>query len=169
MPELDHGDEPARDRVRVTRFGSKFSTSIVDNRRRIYMCIPNMDAKLVEWAPFHMLRMLEWLRWFNAAGNKLPPGDEHTEGSFANRAVLAQTPEGKLRAWVDANYALVPLKEKDSGTKLEALYAAYTAASPPVHPKVLGRNLFAKMLEHIYPGIGAHRGNDGSRGIYLLR
>ena len=168
MPELDHTDEPARDRVRVTRFGSKFSTSTEDNRRRIYKCIPNMDTRLVEWAPFHMVRMLEWLAWFNAAGNKLAAGDEHTEGSFANRAVIAQTPEGKLRAWVDADYTLVPLKEKDSGTKLEVLYTAYTAMAPPVHTKVLGRNHFAKMLESIYPGIGPHRSAD-TRGLYLLR
>jgi hypothetical protein len=33
----------------------------------------------------------------------------------------------------------VPLREKDTGTKLEALYAAYAAASPPVHAKVLGQ------------------------------
>jgi hypothetical protein len=73
-----------------------------------------------------------------------------------------------MRAWVDADYTLVPLKEKDSGTKLEVLYTAYTAMAPPVHTKVLGRNHFAKMLESIYPGIGPHRSAD-TRGLYLLR
>lgn len=169
MPELDHGDEPARDRVRVTRFGSKFSTSGEDKRRRVYKCIPNMESKLVEWAPFHMVRMLEWLGWFNVAGNKLAAGDERTEGSFANRAVVAQTPEGKLRAWVDANYTLVPLKEKDSGSKLDALFGAYTAASPPVHSKPLGKILFGKMLSACYAGIGPHRTSGGSANVYLLR
>ena len=48
--------------------------------------------------------------------------DEHTAGSYANLAVASQTPEwAKLRACVDESYAPVPLKEKDSGTKLEVL------------------------------------------------
>ena len=58
-------------------------------------------------------------------------------GSYANRAVASQTPEGKLHAWVDENYTQVPLKEKDTGTKLEVLYAAYTTAAPSVHTRVL--------------------------------
>ena len=52
----------------------------------------------------------------------------------------------QLGAWVDARYTHVPLREKDTGTKLEALYGAYVAASPPVHAKVLGKILFGKML-----------------------
>ena len=87
-------------------------------------------------------------------------------GSFANLALLAQTPEGRLHEWVDANYTRVA--DKANGTKLEDLYAAYTAMAPPVHTKVLGRNHFAKMLESIYPGIGPHRSAD-TRGLYLLR
>jgi len=87
---------------------------------------------------------------------------EHTEGSFANRAVIAQTPEGKVRAWVDANYTLVPLKEKDSGTKLDALFGAYTTASPPVHAKPLGKILFTKMLNAVCAGVGPHRNSTGS-------
>ncbi len=62
------------------------------------------------------------------------------------------------------------LREKDSGTKLEALYTAYTTAAPPVHSKVLGRNTFAGMLSAIYPNIGPHK--NGARtvsGLYLLR
>ena len=114
-----------------------------------------------------MLMMLEWLRAFKANG--FEPGDEHTAGSSANRAVAAQTPEGKLRAWVDANYTLVPLKEKDSGSKLDALFGAYTAASPPVHAKPLGKILFAKMLSAAYAGIGPHRTTAGTAQVYLLR
>ncbi len=34
----------------------------------------------------------------------------------------------------------VPLREKDSGTKLEALYTAYTSAQPPVHAKLLEKS-----------------------------
>ena len=70
--------------------------------RRIYKCIPDLNAKLEEWAPFHMLLMLEWLRAFVACDMELPPGDERTEGSYAHRAVALQTPEGKLREWVEA-------------------------------------------------------------------
>jgi hypothetical protein len=91
-----------------------------------------------------------WLRAFKACEMELPPGDERTEGSYANRAVALQTPEGKLRVWVEDHYVHVPLREKDTGTKLEALYAAYTACMPPVHTKVLGRNTFGKMLNAVY-------------------
>ncbi len=51
--------------------------------------------------------------------------------SLMHQAAVAQTPEGKLHAWVDETYTHVPLREKDTGTKLEVLYAAYTAAQPP--------------------------------------
>jgi hypothetical protein len=83
--------------------------------------------------------------------------------------VVAQTPECKLRAWVEKNFTHVPLREKDTGTTLEALYSSYTSAVPAVHAKVAGRNTFAKMLESTYVGIGPHRGSDGCKGIYLLR
>ena len=152
--------------MRVTRFGSTFSSGPEDRARRVYKCVPDLKSKLTEWAPFHMLMLLDWLRLFKAAGKKLDAGDEHAAGSFANLAVLAQTPEGRLHEWVDANYTRVT--DKANGTKLEDLYTAYTAMAPPVHTKVLGRNHFAKMLESIYPGIGPHRSAD-TRGLYLLR
>ena len=82
--------------------------------------------------------------------------------------LVSQKPEGRLRAWVDANYERVPLREKDTGTKLDTLYTAYTTAVPPVHQKFLGKILFAKMLNVIYPNIGPHRGRDGSTCIFLL-
>ena len=117
-----------------------------------------------------MLLMLEWLRAFKAGDMELPPGDEHTEGSYANRAVALQTPEGKLREWVEERYTHLQLREKDTGTKLEALYAAYTLAAPPVHAKALGRNKFAQMLSSVYPGIGPHRNTEGTvKGLYLVR
>ena len=79
-------------------------------------------------------------------------------------------PEAKLREWVEANYAHVPLREKDRGTKLEALYAAYVAASPPVHAKLLGRNTIGRMLNEIYPNIGPYRNSAGTvSGLYLLK
>jgi hypothetical protein len=166
MPELDHGDPVACERVRVTRFGSTFTSGPEDRARRVYKCVPDLKSKLTEWAPFHMLMLLGYLRLFNAAGRKLDAGDEHAAGSFANLAVLAQTPEGRLRLWVEANYTRVA--DKANGTRLEDLYTAYIAMAPPVHAKVLGRNHFAKMLESIYPGIGPHRSAE-ARGIYLLR
>jgi hypothetical protein len=170
MPELDHTDEAASARVRVSLFGSRFSKTTEDRARRIYRCIPDLNAKLEEWAPFHMAMMLEWLRAFKACEMTLPPGDEHTEGSYANRAVALQTPEGKLRAWVEEHYTHVALCEKDKGTKLEALYAAYATAAPPVHAKVMGRNNFAKMLGAVYAGIGPHKSARGTvGGLYLLR
>lgn len=80
------------------------------------------------------------------------------------------TPEGKLRAWVEQHYRHVPLREKDNGTKLEALYASYFSTAPPVHTKPLGRNTFAKMLISIYPCVGPHRNLANTvSGIFLLR
>ncbi len=85
-------------------------------------------------------------------------------------AVASETPESKLRAWVDARYTRVPLREKDSGTKLEVLYAAYTLAAPPVHAKVLGKILFGKMLNAVFPNIGPHRNTTNTVcSIYLVR
>jgi hypothetical protein len=76
----------------------------------------------------------------------------------------------QLGAWVDARYAHVPLREKDTGTKLEALYAAYAAASPPVHAKVLGKIMFGKMLNVAFPNVGPHKnGACTASGLYLLR
>jgi hypothetical protein len=81
-----------------------------------------------------------------------------------------QSQEASLRSWVEANYTHIPLREKDSGTKLHALYAAYFSATPPVHFKILGRNTFARMLGSIYPGVGPHRNlANTATGIYLLR
>ena len=74
-----------------------------------------------------------------------------------------------LRAWVESKYIHVPLREKDTGSKLEALYAMYASCVPPVHSKALGRNTFGKMLNSIYRGVGPHRGAAGETGIYLLR
>jgi hypothetical protein len=86
-----------------------------------------------------------------------------------HQAVVAQTPEGRLRAWVEEHYTHVPLREKDSGTKLEALYAAYTAAQPPVHTKLLGKILFGKMLNAVFPNVGPHKNTGSTCFIYLLR
>ena len=86
--------------------------------------------------------MLEALRDFRRRNCILPPGAQQIEGSLMHQAVVAQTPEGKLRAWVEEHYSHVPLREKDSGTKLEALYTAYTSCAPPVHAKILGKILF---------------------------
>ena len=122
-----------------------------------------------EWAPFHFLLMLEGLRDFRRCNCVLPPGAQQIEGSLMHQAIVAQTPEGKLRAWVEEHYTHVPLREKDKGTKLEALYSAYTTAVPSVHTKLLGRNTFAKMLNAVFPNIGPYRNNDGTiKGLYLL-
>ena len=76
----------------------------------------------------------------------------------------------RLRSWVESNYTKVPLKEKDTGTKLEGLFSAYASATPPVHVKQLGKIKLAQMLSAVYPGIGPHRNGAGTAsGIYLLR
>jgi hypothetical protein len=80
------------------------------------------------------------------------------------------TSEVKLRAWVEGHYVHVPLREKDTGTKLEALYGAYFSAAPPVHTKPLGRNKFAAMLSAVFPNIGPHRNKESTiKSLYLVR
>jgi hypothetical protein len=75
-----------------------------------------------------------------------------------------------LRAWVEENYVHVALHEKDSGTKLQLLFNAYTSAVPPVHTLPLGKIGFSKMLASIYAGVGPHRNTASTAsGIYLLR
>jgi hypothetical protein len=89
---------------------------------------------------------------------------------LATLSRFVETPEEKLRAWVEENYVRVPLRDKDSGTKLEALFGAYTASVPPVHAPLLGRNKFAAMLCGIRPDIGPYKGTSSNvRGLYLLR
>jgi hypothetical protein len=79
-------------------------------------------------------------------------------------------PQEKLRQWVEANYTLIPFREKDTGTKLEALHTEYITATPPVHTRLLGKILFGKMLGAIFSGIGPHRNSAGTvSGLYLLR
>jgi hypothetical protein len=74
-----------------------------------------------------------------------------------------------LRAWVESNYTHVPLREKDTGTKLDSLFGAYTSANPPVHARLMGKQAFGKMLGSVYPGIGPHKNGAGTvRGLYLL-
>ena len=96
----------------------------------------------------------------------VPPGTPGSNGDAPNIA----TPETKIREWVEANYTRISRSEKDTGTKLEALYSAYTSAAPPVHARVLGRNKFAKMLSAVFPNVGPHRnGACTVSGLYLLR
>lgn len=90
------------------------------------------------------------------------------DAAFARRET--PTSEGELREWVEEHYAHVPLREKDTGTKLEALYAAYVSTAPPVHAKILGRNTFGKMLNAVYTNIGPHKNGAATiSGLYLLR
>ena len=100
--------------------------------------------------------------------NEQPEQAEQTEQAEQPRP-RAWSAESRLRAWVEARYTHVPLREKDSGTRLEALYTAYASAVPPVHTRPLGKILFAKMLASVYPNIGPHRGCDASKGLFLLR
>ena len=172
MPQVDSDDTAAQDRLWVARFGSTFPADVTekDVARRRFPRIENLRDQMKEWAPYHFLLMLESLRDFRRRRCILPPGAQQIEGSLMHQAVVAQTPGGKLRAWVEEHYTHVPLREKDSGTKLESLYASYFSTAPPVHQKILGRNTFAKMLISIYPGVGPHRNLANTvSGIYLLR
>ena len=172
MPQVDSDDSAARNRLWVARFGATFPAGLTepDVSRRRFPRIENLRDTMREWAPYHFLLMLEALRDFRRRNCVLPLGAQQIEGSLMHQEVVAQTPEGKLRAWVEEHYSHVPLREKDTGTKLEALYASYFSTAPPVHQKILGRNTFAKLLISIYPGVGPHRNLANTvSGIYLLR
>jgi phage/plasmid-associated DNA primase len=172
MPQVDSDDSAARNRLWVARFGATFPAGLTepDAQRRRFPRIENLRDTMRAWAPFHFLLMLEALRDFRRRNCVLPVGAQQIEGSLMHQEVVAQTPEGKLRAWVEEHYSHVPLREKDTGTKLEALYATYASCVPPVHAKVLGKILFAKLLNSVYPNIGPHKNaNHTANGIYLLR
>jgi hypothetical protein len=78
--------------------------------------------------------------------------------------------EPALRDWIELNYTHIPLREKDTGTKLETLFGAYASANPPVHLRLLGRNKFAAMLNSIFPNIGPYRNTTNTvTSLYLLR
>ena len=86
------------------------------------------------------------------------------------RKEVADAQREKMRALVEKQYVHVPLREKDTGAKLEALYGAYTSATPPVHTKIWGRNTFARMLGAAYAGIGPHKSTSGTvGGIFAAR
>ena len=171
MPQVDSDDSAARGRLWVARFGATFPAGLTepDVHRRRFPRIENMRGTMREWAPFHFLLMLEALRDFRRRNCVLPPGAQQIEGSLMHQALVAQTPEGKLRAWVEEHYSHVPLREKDSGSKLEALYVSYSSCVPPVHTKLLGKIKFARMLNDVYPHIGPHRTTTGAAEVYLLR
>ena len=171
MPQVDSDDSAARNRLWVARFGSTFPADLAepDVHRRRFPRIENLRDTMRGWAPYHFLLMLEALRDFRRRNCVLPVGAQQIEGSLMHQEVVAQTPEGRLRAWVESNYTHIPLREKDTGTKLEALFGAYASATPPVHVKQLGKILFGKMLNGVYAGIGPHKNSTGSAQVYLLR
>jgi hypothetical protein len=100
--------------------------------------------------------------------NRRFPKSGHTASDL--HSVGVATPGEKLRAWVDANYTRILLRQKDTGTKLDVLHKAYAATSPPVHSKMLGKILFGKMLNAVYPNIGPHRNTTNTTScLYLVR
>ena len=96
-----------------------------------------------------------------------PPGVSLRAVGVPGQIQLQQ--EASLRSWVESSYTHVPLREKDTGTKLEALHVTYATAVPQVHARLLGKTTFGKMLVSVYPGIGPHRGSSGETGLFLLR
>jgi hypothetical protein len=172
MPIVDSDDSAARGRLWVARFASTFPPDVTvrDIGRRIFPRMANLRGTMRAWAPYHFLLMLEALRDFRRRDNKLPRGAQQIEGSIMHQAVEQQKPEGKLRAWVEENYARVPFREKDTGTKLETLYGAYTSVVPPIHAKLLGKIKFGSMLNDVFPNIGPHKNAASTvSGLYLLR
>jgi hypothetical protein len=171
MPQVDSDDAAARNRLWVARFGSTFPAGLTerDVSRRRFPRIENLRDQMATWAPYHFLLMLEALRDFRRRNCVLPPGAQQIEGSLMHQACVAQTPEGKLRAWVEEHYSHVPMREKDTGTKLDSLYTAYVAAAPPVHAKILGKIKLGRMLNAVYPNVGPHRTTTGAAEVYLLR
>lgn len=100
----------------------------------------------------------------------LPAAPSQIADEHGPALIRTWTPEGRLRAWVEQHYTHVPLREKDTGTKLEALYTAYWGSVPPVHSKILGKIMFGKMLNAVYPNIGPHKnGACTVSGLYLVR
>ena len=88
----------------------------------------------------------------------------------SSRGKVSYCKEACLRSWVESKYARIPLREKDTGSKLEALHPTYATAVPQVHAKLMGKTTFGKMLSAVYPGVGPHRnGACTVSGLYLLR
>ena len=84
--------------------------------------------------------------WGFASGEPGEPGEpgESDEPDTPSRAQVgrlqrlaptgesAQAAASRLRAWVESKYTHITYREKDTGTKLDVLFSAYAAASPPV-------------------------------------
>lgn len=104
-----------------------------------------------------------------AAPEATEPHDAPCDAQIARVASSTRSPEAKLRAWIESKYIRLSLREKDSGTKLEALHSAYVSVTPPVHQKPLGKTTLAAMLRAIFPGIGPHKNTSSSAFLYLLR
>jgi hypothetical protein len=169
MPLVDSNDATATSRLWIAPFDSKFPAglTVADPARRMYPRIDKLKERLREWAPYHFLIMVQGLREFRARRCILPPGAQSVAGSLAHQALVAQTPEGKLRAWVEGHLEHVPMGEKDTGMRLEELHGEYVRAG--VHPKALGKTNFAAMLRAIFPVIGPHKNTSSSAFLYLLR
>jgi hypothetical protein len=170
MPLVDSNDRAMTNRLWVARFDSKFPAGlkVADPARRMYPRIKNLKEIMREWAPYHFLLMVEALREFRRRDEVLPPGAQAVTGTLAYQALVDQTPEGKLRAWVEGHLEHVPLGGKDGGSKLEELHGEYVRAG--VHAKPLGKTTFGAMLRGVYPGVGPHKSTSGAvNGLYLLR
>jgi len=112
--------------------------------------------------------MVEGLREFRDRDEILPPGAQAVAGTLAHQALAEQTPEGKLRAWVEGHLEHVPAADKDRGSKLEELHGEYLRAG--VHARPLGKTTFKNMLVGLYPGVGPYRNTASTvSGLCLLR
>ena len=168
-PHVDGDDSASCNRLWMARFGSTFPEGLTeaDVHRRRFPRIDDIKERIVQWAPYHFLMCLEALREFRKLKFVLPPGAQHIEGSLMHQSAAAQTPEGKLRGWVEQNYTHIA--DKDKGTKLKDLYEAYSTAVPSVHQKTLQKRRFGEMMCSLFPGIGPHTNRAGTiQGLFLL-
>jgi phage/plasmid-associated DNA primase len=168
-PHVDGDDSASCNRLWMARFGSTFPEGLTeaDVHRRRFPRIDDIKERIVQWAPYHFLMCLEALREFRKLKFVLPPGAQHIEGSLMHQSAAAQTPEGKLRGWVEQNYTHIA--NKDNGTKLKDLYEAYSTAVPSVHQRPLQKRRFGEMMCSLFPGIGPHTNRAGTiQGLFLL-
>ncbi len=95
-------DSAARNMLWVARFGSTFPAGLTEPPMCIAAAFPGASRRCASGPPFPLVfLMLEALRDFRRRNCFLPPCAQQIEGSLMHQAVVAQTPEGKLRAWVE--------------------------------------------------------------------
>ena len=75
MPVVHPLNNAARDRLWIARFGSTFVApgpgAEVDTRRRIFPRIPNLEQRMMQWAPIYLVMLVEALHDFRLGDGAL--------------------------------------------------------------------------------------------------